>query len=53
MPRLSLRGVGQPTLAGDIVICGFDNGKVVAVNSVDGSVAWETPVAPAEGAHGT
>lgn len=49
VPRLSLRGVGQPTLAGDIVICGFDNGKVVAVNSADGSIAWETPVAPSRG----
>ena len=49
VPRLSLRGVGQPTLAGDVVICGFDNGKVVAVNSADGSIAWETPVAPSRG----
>jgi outer membrane protein assembly factor BamB len=49
VPRLSLRGVAQPTLAGDLVICGFDNGKVVAVNSADGTIAWETPVAPSRG----
>jgi outer membrane protein assembly factor BamB len=49
VPRLSLRGVARPTIAGDIAICGFDNGKVVAVNSIDGTVAWETPVAPPRG----
>jgi outer membrane protein assembly factor BamB len=49
VPRLSLRGVAQPTLAGDLVICGFDNGKVIAVNSADGTIAWETPVAPSRG----
>ena len=32
VPRLSLRGVARPTIAGDLAICGFDNGKVVAVN---------------------
>jgi outer membrane protein assembly factor BamB len=49
VPRLSLRGVARPTIAGDMAICGFDNGKVVAVNSIDGTVAWETPVAPPRG----
>jgi outer membrane protein assembly factor BamB len=49
VPRLSLRGVARPTVAGDIAICGFDNGKVVAVNSTDGTVSWETPVAPPKG----
>jgi outer membrane protein assembly factor BamB len=49
VPRLSLRGVSRPTVAGDIAICGFDNGKVVAVNANDGTVSWETPVAPPKG----
>jgi len=49
VPKLSLRGVARPTIAGDLAICGFDNGKVVAVNSIDGTVAWETPVAPPHG----
>jgi outer membrane protein assembly factor BamB len=49
VPRLSLRGVARPTIAGDMAICGFDNGKVVAVNTLDGTVAWETPVAPPHG----
>jgi outer membrane protein assembly factor BamB len=49
VPKLSLRGVSQPTIAGDLAICGFDNGKVVAVNSIDGTIAWETPVSPSRG----
>jgi outer membrane protein assembly factor BamB len=49
VPRLSLRGVAQPMIAGDLAISGFDNGKVVAVNSADGTIAWETPVAPSRG----
>jgi outer membrane protein assembly factor BamB len=49
VPKLSLRGVAEPTIAGDLVICGFDNGKVVAYNSADGTVSWETPVSPSRG----
>ncbi|HEY5101413.1 MAG TPA: outer membrane protein assembly factor BamB [Steroidobacteraceae bacterium] len=49
VPKLSLRGVAEPTLAGDLVICGFDNGKVVAYNAADGTVSWETPVSPSRG----
>jgi outer membrane protein assembly factor BamB len=49
VPRLSLRGVASPLIAGDLAICGFDNGKVVAVNSTDGTISWETPVAPSRG----
>jgi outer membrane protein assembly factor BamB len=36
-------------LVGDTVICGFDNGKVVAVNVQTGDVLWESAVAPAKG----
>ena len=49
LPRLSLRGTAAPVLAGDTVICGFDNGKVVAVNVQTGDVLWESAVAPAKG----
>jgi len=49
VPRLSLRGVAQPAIAGDLAVSGFDNGKVVAVNSNDGSIAWEAPVSPSRG----
>jgi outer membrane protein assembly factor BamB len=49
VPRLSLRGTAPPVLVGDTVICGFDNGKVVAVNVLTGDVLWENAVAPAKG----
>jgi len=49
VPRLSLRGTARPVISGDAVICGFDNGKVVALNATDGSLLWETTVAPSRG----
>jgi outer membrane protein assembly factor BamB len=49
VPRLSLRGTAYPVMMGDLVLCGFDNGKVAAVNMNDGSVQWETTIAPAHG----
>ena len=44
VPRLSLRGTSRPVIAGDYTLCGFDNGKVVAVNNADGSVQWEAVI---------
>ncbi|HEY8507013.1 MAG TPA: outer membrane protein assembly factor BamB [Steroidobacteraceae bacterium] len=49
VPRLSLRGTSPPVLSGDLVLCGFDNGKVVALNLRDGGLVWETTVAPSRG----
>lgn len=49
VPRLSLRGTGQPVIAGELVLCGFDNGKVIAVNANDGSLQWEATVTPPHG----
>ena len=49
VPRLSLRGTSRPTVANDVALCGFDNGKVVALNAGDGGLLWETPVAPPHG----
>jgi outer membrane protein assembly factor BamB len=49
VPRLSLRGTARPAIAGDLVLCGFDNGKVLAVNAGDGSVQWEATIAPPHG----
>jgi outer membrane protein assembly factor BamB len=49
VPRLSLRGTATPVLRGDLALCGFDNGKVVAVNINDGSVQWEATVSPPHG----
>ena len=44
VPRLSLRGTSRPVIAGEYTLCGFDNGKVVAVNNADGSVQWEAVI---------
>jgi len=49
VPRLSLRGTARPVIAGELVLCGFDNGKVLAVNAGDGSVQWEATVTPPHG----
>jgi outer membrane protein assembly factor BamB len=49
VPRLSLRGTARPVIAGDLVLCGFDNGKVLAVNGGDGSVQWEATISPPHG----
>jgi outer membrane protein assembly factor BamB len=48
-PRLTLRGTAKPVVVGDAVICGFDNGKVVALNVPDGALLWESTVASAHG----
>jgi outer membrane protein assembly factor BamB len=49
VPRLSLRGTSHPVIVGDVVLCGFDNGKVLAVNAGDGTVQWEQQVTPPHG----
>ena len=49
VPRLSLRGTSRPVIVGDTVLCGFDNGKVLAVNGKDGSLVWEATVTPPHG----
>lgn len=49
VPRLTLRGTARPVIAGDMVICGFDNGRVLSLNLADGTVLWDTAIAPARG----
>ena len=49
VPRLSLRGTASPVINGDVVLSGFDNGKVVALSAADGSVQWEATVTPPHG----
>jgi outer membrane protein assembly factor BamB len=44
VPRLTLRGTAPPVLAGDRIIAGFDNGKVLAVDPRNGEVLWDTIV---------
>jgi outer membrane protein assembly factor BamB len=49
VPRLSLRGTARPVISGELALCGFDDGKVMAVNMGDGSLQWETLVTPPHG----
>jgi outer membrane protein assembly factor BamB len=49
VPKLSLRGTSRPVIAGDVLLCGFDNGKVAAVNMSDGSMQWEAIITPPHG----
>ena len=49
IPRLTLRGTSAPALAGDTVVCAFDNGKVAAYGVSNGDVLWDTGVSPPHG----
>lgn len=49
VPLLSLRGTGAPVVAGDLVINGFDGGRLVAVAARDGRQVWETRIASPRG----
>lgn len=42
IPALIVRGIGKPLILGDIIIEGYDNGKLLALNLGDGKYAWET-----------
>ena len=42
VPRLSLRGTAAPVRVGDAVVCGFDNGKVLAVAIDSGELVWQS-----------
>ncbi len=49
MPRLSVRGTGSPVPDRNLVICGFDNGRVAAYDVNDGSVVWDVLAVPPAG----
>jgi outer membrane protein assembly factor BamB len=49
VPRLSLRGNGRPLISQDLAICGFDNGRLVAVTLSAGAAAWEVAVGQPHG----
>jgi outer membrane protein assembly factor BamB len=51
VPGLSLRGTSRPDVVGEVAICGFDNGKVVAANLSDGSSVWETEISTPHGSN--
>lgn len=49
MPSLSLRGAATPVITGNMVISGFANGKLLAVNAKDGSQVWMATVSQPRG----
>jgi outer membrane protein assembly factor BamB len=49
VPKLTLRGNGPPIISGDMVLAGFDNGKVVALVLSTGDLLWTATVAPSRG----
>ena len=49
VPVLTLRGTAAPLITDRMVITGFANGKVVALNTATGSLLWEAKLASAEG----
>jgi outer membrane protein assembly factor BamB len=49
VPRLSLRGTATPVIAKDVAICGFDNGKVMAVSLGTGDTVWDATLASPHG----
>ena len=48
-PPLTLRGSAAPVIVGTLVVSGFDNGRLVAVNLLDGTTEWEAMLSPPSG----
>ena len=49
VPALSLTGNSPPLVYQDLVVSGFDDGKLLAFNRVDGQVAWEATIGQPSG----
>ncbi len=49
VPALSLTGSSYPLVTDELVISGFDNGKLVAFNRDNGSTVWENTVSTPKG----
>lgn len=49
VPVLSLRGTAAPLVTKRMVITGFANGKLVALNAATGALLWESKLATGEG----
>jgi outer membrane protein assembly factor BamB len=49
VPRLTLRGNSPPRIRDEIVVAGFDNGRIAAYELDDGDVRWENVISPASG----
>jgi outer membrane protein assembly factor BamB len=49
LPSLTVRGNTVPRLAGDVVVAGFNNGRVGAFEIANGDAAWEVAIANPSG----
>jgi outer membrane protein assembly factor BamB len=49
VPPLTLRGTSAPVLVADAVVCGFDNGRLLAASLLNGEVLWEQTITPPQG----
>jgi outer membrane protein assembly factor BamB len=49
VPRLSVRGTAAPVVVGNVVVSGFDSGRVVAHDIADGAEVWQATVDPPAG----
>lgn len=49
IPNLTLRGNSTPIAKGGRIYVGFDNGRVAALNIIDGSVLWQQNVINSQG----
>jgi len=45
MPALTMRGASSPLIVGTLVIAGFDNGRMVAVDADTGDIEWDSLLA--------
>jgi len=48
-PLLTMRGSATPAIAGNSVIAGFDNGRLLAVDLESGDILWDSVLAPPSG----
>ncbi len=48
-PSLTMRGSAAPAKAGNSVIAGFDNGRLLAVQIESGDVIWDSVLSPPSG----
>ncbi len=45
VPLLTMRGASSPMSVGALVVAGFDNGRIVAVNIETGDIEWDSMLA--------
>ncbi len=48
-PALTLRGTSNPVITGDMVLVGYDSGKLIAFNLQTGKILWQATVAVSQG----